>query len=48
VGLEPGEPEAQRALGDEIDAAIAELSPVDKPQVERAAKGKAHSEINFA
>ncbi|KAE9386583.1 hypothetical protein BT96DRAFT_1005946 [Gymnopus androsaceus JB14] len=35
MGLEPGELEAQRALGDEIDAAIAELPPVDAPQVEK-------------
>ncbi|KAE9394148.1 hypothetical protein BT96DRAFT_943376 [Gymnopus androsaceus JB14] len=41
MGLEPGEPETQRALGDEIDAAIAELPPVDAPQVKKAAKGKA-------
>lgn len=46
MGLEPGEPEAQRALGDEIDAAIAELPPVDAPQVKKAAKGKARGKID--
>lgn len=44
--LEPGEAEARIAVGQEIDAAIAELGSVDAPQVKKLVKGKAKGEID--